>query len=487
MRVLYGAAAYEALTNISVSAGNRGEKEKGMRGLYTSLTAAATLGLAMSAGAFDVDCTASGGPDMDIKRGRSCALDASGKIGLAARMGFELVHLHQHMVDPTSKWDEPLDQFYINDNGWYAVRVNDGVVEARMSAASRGLQVIHQATGTPYYGLAPFGATGTTELWPMLLSRVHGGGSANWYPLPATLSDREHFGTKLANWMKKVEEADGAMKSIWIGNQEPSHTVGFPLNADGSRDSNSNVLKNENITLYIETWKNTAKDMRKAGYQVGGIQLNGSNAKNMDHAVKTLQEKGCPFDYFTVQQYKGDRTNDEILSSVRAALVKYGYDTNKKLLFNRYQMLTAAADSSSSMVNYLKAEKLLLDNADMVYGVCFEGAMFTSDIWVETYEFIHNDMVKTRRPMSGLPDGVDGFVGADETKFTAVLWNKSGEEKSVWLHLLNNGTNYNSGTLTIRQFRGTTVSDASADWLRRRNKIANVLIPNDGYVLLTLE
>ena len=190
-------------------------------------------------------------------------------------------------------------------------------------------------------------------------------------------------------------------------------------------------------------------------------------------------------DYFTIQQYKAEVTNTQILSSVRSALVKYGYSTTKKVLFNRYQHRVGFS-TSSDLIEILKAEKAVIDNADMVYGICYEGDMFNSTMWTDTYQMLHR-MKEDRRPFELLPSGIDGFSASSSSRFFAVLWN-TGTSKKINLNLKNTPTGLNTKTLTVKIANGSSISNSTtAKWSSSAKTISGFSIPANGYALIELK
>ena len=430
-----------------------------------------------------INLTGNGGPDLDVKRGRSAALDKISKFRKSADLGFTLAHAHQNMVGYDTNYEEPLDQFYYGPGGGINVRVDDDVVSDRQAIVAEGLTLIHQATGTPYYGHGPHDNFGDIQMWPMAVNYEWPGGG-NWYPLPNNKTLREDYGTTLGDWINMVENADGSgTNSIWIGNQEPAHTIGDPTGAGTGLTTQE---KKDNISLYIEAWVKTANVVKNAGHQVGGVQLNGSNADYMDHTISELKAANVPFDYFTVQQYKAEKTNTGILNSIRSALQNNNYNTSKKVLFNRYAYKTLDKSLVSDIIETLKAERAVLDNADMVWGICYEGDVFNQTIWATPFEII-NAMPANRRPITLAPANVDGFASSSNNAFTAILWNTGSSSTSIELKLENAPDALDNKTLTVKSASGTSIGDVSATWNSSTDEITDFSIPSQGFVTIELK
>ncbi len=432
-----------------------------------------------------INCTGNGGPTADIKRGRSSSVLELAQIDDVAGLGLKIYQLHQDLPANATAVETPLDQFYFNAEGNVNVRVDADVTTARQRVNSYGYELIYQATGTPYYGITPTGSStggrGTTSiaLYPMTTDRVHGGGPSNWYPIPSS-TNRAPFGRKLATWMKEVEVADGAMKSIWVGTQEPTHTLGFP----GGTATDTEKLTN--VRLYIDTWIETAKDMQAAGYKVGGIQLNGSNADELTYAIGQFKTKGCPFNYITIQQYKAELSNAAILDAARTGLTSNGYATSKKVLFNRYSVKEDLWFKSSTGINlFLDGEKAVLDQADLVYGYCLEGPEWNNNNLREVMAFL-NAMPTSRRPVT-LANGLRAFSTTSSDSIHAIVWNPGTSSVAVEIQLNNSATSLDNNSLAVRIGSGTTTTTAAATWNGTTNKISGFSLPANSYALISLK
>ncbi len=425
-----------------------------------------------------INCTGNGGPTADIKRGRSSSVLELDQINDVAGLGLKIYQLHHDLPANATAAETPLDEFYLNAEGNSNVRVDADVTTARQPVNSYGYELIYQATGTPYYGITPSGGITTTALYPMTTSRMHTG-TANWYPIP-TSANRAPFGRKLATWMKEVETADGSMTSIWLGTQEPSHTLGFP------GGTATDTEKPTNVRLYIDTWIETAKDMQAAGYKVGGIQLNGSNADELIYAIGQFKTKGCPFNYITIQQYKAELSNVAILDAARTGLTDNGYATSKKVLFNRYSVKADDWHKSSAGINlFLDGEKVVLDQADLVYGYCLEGPEWNNNNVREVMAFL-NAMPTSRRPVT-LANGLRAFSTTSSDSVYTVVWNPGTSSVAVEIQLNNSATSLDNNSLAVRIGSGTSTTTAAATWNGATNKISGFSLPANSYALISLK
>lgn len=131
----------------------------------------------------------------------------------------------------------------------------------------------------------------------------------------------EKLGSAIGRWALDVEEEDGEeIRSIWLGTQEPSHTVGFLSDGNGGFIKNTEE-KRKNIELYLDTWKNTANTLSEQGFKVGGLQLNGSNVDDYDYTLSLMRAKNISMDYFSIQQYRAEENNEQMLSTVKSSLI----------------------------------------------------------------------------------------------------------------------------------------------------------------------
>ena len=429
-----------------------------------------------------VNCTGNGGPNAKIKRGRSAPVLDLDKIDEVAGLGNELYSLTHDLPANNIATEQPLHEFYMS-GGVLSTRVDQDVITGRQKVYNAGYQLIYQATGTPYYGVTAAGTT-TQELsgLPIATNREWTGNQpSNWYPIPAG-GYRALFGQKLAAWMQQVEAADGTNKSIWIGNQEPSHTVGFP----GGNPSPEEITNN--INYYITTWKETALAMTIAGFQVGGIQLNSSNVDEMPYTIDRLKSQSVPFDYITVQQYKPEQENANMLDAIRSSLTSNGYSTAKRVLFNRYNVADSTFPAQAAgYASFFSAERVLLNNADIVYGYCYEGPVWGSSARFRDVIKFLNGLAVNRRPVT-VGAGLQCFATSGSAKFTAVVWNPTTSSVAVNALLQNSPAAWDSLTLDVRIGEGSTLTTSTtATWNGTSNRIKDFSLPANSFTLISLQ
>lgn len=74
----------------------------------------------------------------------------------------------------------------------------------------------------------------------------------------------------------------------------------------------------------------------------------------------------------------------------------------------------------------------------------------------DTLNFV-NRMIGVRRPLTST-NGLSGFVGANQYRFTAVIWNETDSFKNLVLKLNNMPSGYVGKTLVVR--KGIATSDS---------------------------
>lgn len=429
------------------------------------------------------------GPNFKVKRGLVVAIggfrDAERqRIDFVESLGLDMVTLAQNLCDFTNEFEKPLHQFYENNEGTVSVRVDPDVIKVRQYAAAKNLRVVHQISGVPYRCIF-INKEWDSPILPILEERQWTG-NANWYPV-ADHNYRGTIGGIIGRWAQAVEAADGSFSSIWAGTQEPSHTVGFPAGPDGSLIRTPEQVSN-NVNLYFHSWKRTAKLLNEVGIETGGLQLNEADTAYFDQTLKNFRDTDTPLDYFTAQNYAADRGVGDYLKAAKTALQNNGYPWEKKVLFNRYSLKKPDnwEVNSAGIIHWLKAEKQIINNADILYGYSLEYSKAANSILLsETLRFVH-DMIGVRRPLNSTIDGLDGFIGANKQRFTAVIWNSSGTNQNLELKIQNMPEDYSNMQLKTTLVKAQSQSEIEGTFNKANGIVQIDGIPDKGYLLIEI-
>lgn len=457
-----------------------------------------------------IDCTSSGGPDITLKRGREMDIqvndqEALDRISMTVDWDLDMVALNQNLIEDygslgnTNYIADQTPDFYRDVSNAVAVRADSDVVALRKYAHEAGLEVIHQVSGTPYYGYYH-----TDEYWTddsIFSIRTSysdfGDQAGNWYPLPSG-DDVERFGLKLADWMAAVEETanDQSFTSIWCGTQEPSHTLGLDPSDEDTDDAEKKL---NNCLDYIDMWSVTAKQMKlfNPDYKVCGIQLNGTKLY-----VRTLscfnriRGNGCPLDFWSIQNYDADGSNGnrKVINGFRNALndssANQTWFADTKILYNRYGYATDLSrderfGTSTGINRFLDAEIMLLDNCDVIYGYCMWFRAFESSDYMilDVLKFLQS-FPESRRTFE-TETGLKGFAASDSSKLRAVVWNSTTSNLNAQIYLKNIGPLSNKD-LTVRVGNGGVLSTDIIDERMDDSYLPDIYMPTNSFALIEL-
>lgn len=343
--------------------------------------------------------------------------------------------------------DGEQEEFYL-ENGNIQTHINSQFLEMCQLASERGMQAVFQLAGTPVEGLDD---GSVRQLFTLDPGREYHG-NARYYPIPLE-SEFGLLADTLYQWMFKLQEGIGRSDSIWLGTQEPEHTLGFP---DGIKTSE---FRHQNLTDYIKLWKTVSDRLHTAGMLTGGMQNNaGANSgqKFMD-SVHALAAENCPIDFFSIQNYSG-QFNQRIIDEAFLALDSNELFKDTKLLFHRYQPcedIDECFETTAGIIKVLKAERILLDRSDRIYGYNFHTRAKGSELGESLLAFL-NRMPSKRLNISGLlKNGLGGFayINEDQSHISIALWNDSEEVIDTEIRLLNRG----SLDLTVSAYRGEDI------------------------------
>ncbi len=353
-------------------------------------------------------------------------------------------------------------------------------------AAASGMIIINQVSGTP----AIFPENPNYQAY----------GHANYWPLPDVGTPLENWQTLFVQWAKAWDFEIGGKNyhTIWIGSQEPSHTLGVPLDSTAS-------FQDENLIRFIDYWKPIAKGLRASGAKVGGIQLPAGAKGYYQKAVDLLKQKEVELDFLTFQIYTlgSPKALDEAVSALKSYREKYPHASiliDRGLWFKNIQMesgekgkedkkqgikLTSndGNNTSDGAIWFLRAEKQVQEQSEFVSGYCIgkpgdsEDMTWTILKWLEAAP-------QGRQQLSGMPKGIDGFYLSNNTNGSIALWNNGSDEQQFSIDLTKASS---SNKLEMKVLFGneTEVTDMSKNISLSGKNIKNLKLAPHQFILVS--
>ena len=214
------------------------------------------------------------------------------------------------------------------------------------------------------------------------------GATGNYYPLPRPGASTEMVQKALEGWISSLNPS--VPGAIWVGTQEPSHTLGYPTSFDnGSGCANvpapqvEDAISN-NIQRYITYWNPIAQYLRTHHMMSGGIQLNAGNSMFYTSTATQIISAHMPLDYFTIQDYTPSSTvNRSLYSAYQSFQQDPGY-LGVKVIIDRYGIALTGNKygTAAGAIRFLQDEADLMPFADMLYGYALEttGLQSTSTV-----------------------------------------------------------------------------------------------------------
>lgn len=310
---------------------------------------------------------------------------------------------------------------------------NSNLTTLRNKTRSSGLVNFLQIAGT------------VTKGNPFTLASVKASKNGNFYPLPATWKERAEYADALARLVDSIYMADRtpSIFSFW---QEPSHTLGLQSKTEGGTPSDSDI--EANTTDFIDFQFELSKNFRKLNLDVplAAFQLNSSQGVSSNgvvdgadyaHFLNLLIKKEIavgekmPFDFFTIQNYKGERTR-EIISNARFALLSNRF-SNVPILMNEFRSSKEGGNdeilnTSKGLTQYLETLKFVMDQADVSH-------ILPSDVVTQSSKFRINEVLIRlgKLPFNRVPinfgghSELSGIASFDSEQISAVIWNNGDE------------------------------------------------------------
>ena len=370
--------------------------------------------------------------------------------------------------------------FTKNDDG-YHFTLDPMLLENEKKSIETGVEIVNQVSGTP-----PIFPTGHAK--PSF-------GHANYFPLPDEGSPMEDWQHLFIEWVTCLDKAVGgdAYHSIWLGTQEPTHTLGE--SRGHGYESKAEAEKEENISSFADFWRPIAKGLRAKGALVGGIQLNSGYARHYQRAIDILKEKDLELDFLTFQMYQlaDPECLDlaiEALKSYRAKYPRASILINRGLWFKQMESESkervgrrAGHDTSRGMIYFLRAEKLIQERSDFIYGYCI-GKPGTDDNMTWTILRWLDEAPKGRRTLNGMPSGIDGFFLSDDSKGCVAVWNDNAEACSLNVSI-SHFDKIDGGKMRLLAGSGTKIHDCSDKIHLNESTIEGISLESDQFALLS--
>lgn len=355
----------------------------------------------------------------------------------AGLLEFNLGHNNQSM-----QWSlGPLPLMYRDSNNAVAVRGNQNLEILRNKTRDSGLINFLQIAGTVT-------ANGVFTTEPTLASS-----EGNFYPLPI-FSQRQEYANALARFVNLLIAQNNAptIAAFW---QEPTHTLGLATATSNGRPSVADTERN--IADFIEFYDIVATEIRKLNLDLplGAFQLNASQGIGtngidgaeykpiVDRLLKRESDRArsIPIDYFTIQNYKGEKT-PEIIQNARFALMNNRF-SNVPILMNEFQPSKTGSNeekynSSEGIVKFLKSLQFTFDQADVSHIVASDVVTASKSLRiVDVLQRIGK--LPLKRASINLPSssGISGIASSSDGQIGIVLWNEGTAEAVFDLELLN--------------------------------------------------
>lgn len=432
--------------------------ENGARQSVTSATATLTVSPAPGATNITVDCTQADSvvaQQVTYRRGLLEAVDRGGESGQAmvADVTQAIQAAGSNLLNATLDLNAgPNSRFFNYTAGsppvlepsttGTASLVSDlGML--RRAVSTNTLPAVVQVSGTP--------AAFADYLDPTYLDLCTGNG--NFYPLPLTGVPMQVAQNAVAAWISHVNASFAG--GIWIGTQEPTHTLGFQ-DSSGANCSNPTPAQRTdgeeaNIQRFISYWAPIALQLKGQGIKVGGLQLNSGNSAYYSYAAQQIMASQMKLDYFTIQNFA---PSAGIIQSLHDAYVLFQQNPDYrqvKVLFDRYGTTKTSGGYSTAvnMIDFLQAESQIMPFADMMYGYTFMGAGIHSSgtLLPQVLQWLQKAPAPLR-PLTSSTSDLQAFAlvkAGNPNRAYVAIWNTSPSQTAYTTSVSLNGL---SGSFT---------------------------------------
>lgn len=319
-------------------------------------------------------------------------------------------------------------------------------------------------------------------------------------PLPKKGTNRTQMIDNVVDWMGKMKKEINTNDIIWVGWQEPGHSLGIdPNKPDEYTNAEWNNLK------YIDYWKAFTAKAKAAGHKVAGISAPSGGEKIFDFIASEAKSKNLKDQQFwTFQLYGagGFGDSDGGIKEALKASKKYG----KNLLVQRTLWLKELRrdmglpsdeengttelgfNTSNGMTYYLNMDKQYQDIDEAKFSGYILGKQYVKEtsMFYDVYEWLQKTP-NHRRKLENLPAGVDGFVLAFEKNYRIALWNKNNKSYDLTLNL--NTAKYGQNPRLSSIYMSNKTIKKTGNGLRyslENKNITNIKLKKDDVILINL-
>ena len=448
-----------------------------------------------------IHCNQAHSLKLTIKRGDMCRAEvnndaARATIDSIVAQGYDFYLGHRNYNEPSNMagaCGKPCEFYKEGDT--IKFRINSNMTDLRKHAQSRDIPVFQQFNRVPLSGSFKDDVpVGTYDIFTFQEGWYRDGKVSNGRPdgLLPIKSQYELFAELVAKYMIACDSVAG-INSVWTGFDEPAHTLGF------REDEKTEAALKQNTRRYVEFFAPLAIRLKNAGKTIGGIQLNAANAGSglYEIATEELKKRNAYIDYFTIQNYQGGYNNKNVINRARQALQDSFWSTTK-VFFNRYGYWKGIdteidedniRNSSREMVAFLNGEKIIVDNADIMYGYAMEALEFTKsrNKMLGQIGMFLNKMPEERKKITFSDTDLDGFVSEDDDKLMAIIWNKSGKEGFSDLSIRFDNFKGLIRDIELKKGSGTNLEyHSSANFDSTINELSNIELQPYDFLLLTI-
>lgn len=350
------------------------------------------------------------------------------------------------------------------------------VLDQELVASQRqatGLTIINQISGTPaIFTLEP----GYSAV-----------GRANHFPLPAPGQPMTDWQDLFLRYAIAHDQAVGR-HTIWIGTQEPSHTLGAPTS---TAPEAMEAALDANLERFIDFWKPIAARIRAAGGTVGGIQMPSGSWERYQRAVDLLKAKDVHVDYLTFQLYRlgTPRSLDAAIAALHSYQERYPKTT---LLIDRGLWLKQmrkdsdtklkgddAHDTSEGMIGFLSSELQIQAYSGDIYGYCIGKPGDSTNLTWQVLRWL-NAAPTGRRLLEAMPNGVEGFMLADPQTCCLALWNTGAHAYELSVELARAPS---PAVIQAQRGEGRAMTDISGTLAWQADRIDGIHLAPNQFVL----
>ena len=443
---------------------------------------------------------------LNYKRGALVTIERNdnntkSRINNVAAAKLDMVNFTFNLVDnqngkSNEHMHQPLDMFYKNNDGSRGSRVDADLTAIRKYAKNnKGLELIMQVSGGPYYGTLKVGRSNEQRFrdqsvfnYPNNQNYGPGAVGGNLFPLPVP-NQQAAFGNLLGNWMRKVENAfDG--DTIWIGTQEPTHTLGFP---NGNK---SKAAKEANVRDYVSVWKNiTSKIRGYKGAKTAGLQYN-SGTSFIAYILNQLRSQNVKVDYISYQSYRSDEFNKSMLNTTRTSMntaANKAHFKGTKVLFNRYSYWKDQSNNetkfnrSQGIIRFLNAEQALANNSDLVYGyVIQQGTMGKGYMLEAVMKFLQT--MPAARKTASTQQGLKVIAAGNTNQIKIAVWNPSTVNRTVEIKINNAPAAIKNSNMSVMVGNGANYQSKNANRTSSGSSVTikGFSLPKKAFALISL-